>query len=174
MKPTGFTGGRAGPLTLVLRATFVGAAGFAFGVSFGVAAAFAFAFAAAFAFAFAVAVGVGVGVAVGVGVRVGVGTTAATCTTAVELLFAPTFWSACCAAIRAVLVIVPEAVVLTTIATVADSPTSRVPSAHVIVVVPLQLPRVVVTETSVSPAGSTSSNATQVATPGPWLVTTDV
>lgn len=68
---------------------------------------------------------------------------------------APTFW------------ILPAAVVFTTSTIVADSPTPRAPIAHVTVVVPLQLPCVVVTETKVSPAGNVSLNATPVAKPGP-------
>ncbi len=126
MNPTGFTAGRAGPPTLVAPpATAV-----FFGAGFGVGA------------------GVGLGLAVGRG-GVGTGAGAVTTTVAAEVLFAPTFWSAWLAPIEAVLVNEPAVAAVTLITILAEAPTSSVPIAHVIVVEPLQLPCVVVTETAV-------------------------
>src|SRR5450755_852419 len=57
-----------------------------------------------------------------------------------------------------------------TITMVADAPLARVPSAHVIVVVPVQTPWVDDTDWKLASGGSVSTSVTPVAVDGPWFV----
>lgn len=74
----------------------------------------------------------------------------------------------------AVLLIVPEADVMTKSVTVAVSPGAIVPSAHVTVLEPEQEPWDGVEETKLVPAGRTSVTLAPVAVAGPLFVTTIV
>jgi len=71
----------------------------------------------------------------------------------------------------AVLVSVPLVDVWTTMLTYCVLPTGSDPSAHVMVVVPLQAPMLGMAEMSVTLAGSGSLMVTLVAVAGPLLVT---
>src|SRR5437773_11921065 len=71
----------------------------------------------------------------------------------------------------AVLLRLPAVVGVTTSVIVAEAPLAKVPRLQVIVLVPLQLPWVDVTETRMTSDGNVSSIFTPVAVEGPLLVT---
>lgn len=75
---------------------------------------------------------------------------------------------------EAVLVMLPAAVGLTTIVTVAVAAFGSVPMLQETVVVPEHVPCVEAAETNVGPAGSVSVRVTLVAGDGPLLVTVRV
>ena len=74
----------------------------------------------------------------------------------------------------AVLLSVPAEPGVTTIVTVAPAPFASAPRSHVTVAVPLHEPTVVLDETNVTPAGSTSVTVTPAAASGPWFATASV
>ena len=70
--------------------------------------------------------------------------------------------------------IVPAAVGVTVMVTVALSPLARLPRLQVTGAVPLQVPWLGVAEPNVTPLGSVSVTVTMVASDGPSLVTVSV
>src|SRR5882762_4827851 len=97
----------------------------------------------------------------------GAALTVVTCVAELSLRFG----SSSFAATLAVLLMPPVCVGVTTSVTVAELPFARDPSAQLIVLVPVQLLWLGVTETNVSPAGSVSLTLTPVAALGPLFVT---
>jgi hypothetical protein len=77
------------------------------------------------------------------------------------------FGSVVAAATVAVFVSVPAALgALTTMSTVAVAPLGKMPSLHVTVLVPEQVPELGVAETNVTPAGRTSVRVTPLVVAG--------
>jgi hypothetical protein len=118
------------------------------------------------------AAGVGVGVLVGVGEGVGVGLAppaGITVVTAVDVLLDGLGSSGYITS--AVLLSIPVAVGLTTKITVALPPPGIDSSRHPIMVVPLQVPWLGVTETKSTPGGRMSLMSSLSEAPGEWFVT---